>query len=1206
MASTLKHLRSSTTDKRPTASGLAEGQLALNTASGTPALFFKDNGGGVVKVGPAHVGGTAPNASPAGSAGNSMGELWVDNGTTINGLKYYDGSVFVNLTPSGSTTVPGLVELATNAETQAGTDTVRAVTPSGLQSKISDSISTTSSTTIASATAVKTAYDLANAALPRSGGSVTGELLIAPSGSLVFEGSTNDGFETTLAVTDPTADRIITLPNTTGTVITTGDTGTVTSTMIVDGTIVNADINASAAIVDTKLATIATAGKVSNSATTATSANTASAIVARDGSGNFTANVITASLTGNVTGNVTGNLTGTASAIADDTVTSAKIVDGAIVNADVNASAAIAGTKISPNFGSQNIVTTGTATASGFIPTGSSVPTNGMYLPAANQLGFSTNGTGRLFVDASGRVGIGTSTPVSPLTIIGAVDGVSFGTNTTSLASSTANGVFSPTGNQLGFTTNATERVRIDTGGRLLVGTSVAYSILGFQAGTQLAAQDGTVLCIRNTENNAGTELNCAKSRGTVGAAATVVSGDTIAIQRFAAFEGTSYVEAARVAAQVDGTPGTNDMPGRLVFSTTADGGSTVSERMRIDSSGRVGIGATSPTELLQVGGNIFANGGFVRTAGAGGAAITTRGFRQTIDGTEYLAIYHDNTGAVFNVNGSERARIDSSGRLLVGASSARSNYYGSVTPGGIQLETGTQSLFQNSNNAIGSAFYLGKSRGATVNSNTVVQAGDQLGAVIFFGADGTNVWPGAQITAEVDGTPGANDMPGRLVFSTTADGAASPTERMRIDNAGNTTWNGVGLKLTTGRNISATVDNSSINILGGDITTNPGANIELYGGTHVSFANTMILDANEHRFRTANGVTERMRIDSSGNVGIGGVPGSYRLDVLGSGGQRILNQGGGSFLEIGQGTTTNQPAYIDLIGDTTYADFGFRIIRNGGGANANTEFVHRGTGDLRLYTQDAAPITFYTANAERARIDTSGRLLVGTSASITAVSFPSLVQSNSFYSYQSSLFSADANGSNTFFLKSRNATTGSHTVVQANDVFGQINFAGSDGANFVSGANIAAAVDGTPGTNDMPGRLVFSTTADGAASPTEQLRISNGGTVIYNQPAPAAVDVTATLTVANLTAKIITSSTAAAVTMTLPTGTLMDGGFSGLYNNMAFEWSVINTGATNAVTVQGGTGHTLVGSGTVAANNSQRFLSRRTAATTWVTYRLT
>jgi len=81
------------------------------------------------------------------------------------------------------------------------------------------------------------------------------------------------------------------------------------------GDIVNADINASAAIADTKLATIATAGKVSNSATTATNANTASTIVARDASGNFTAGTITASLTG------------TATAVADGAVTTAKLAD---------------------------------------------------------------------------------------------------------------------------------------------------------------------------------------------------------------------------------------------------------------------------------------------------------------------------------------------------------------------------------------------------------------------------------------------------------------------------------------------------------------------------------------------------------------------------------------------------------------------------------------------------------------------------------------------------------------------------------------------------------------------------------------------------------------------------------------------------------------------------------------------------------------
>jgi hypothetical protein len=161
--------------------------------------------------------------------------------------------------------------------------------------QLSDSTGTTSSVLAATPTAVKSAYDLAALALPKAGGVITGALEIGNSGSLVFEGSTNDGNETTLTVADPTADRTITLPNVTGTVITTGDSGTVTSAMIANGTIVNADINASAAIADTKLATISTAGKVSNSATTATNANTASAIVARDASGDFAAGDITIS-----------------------------------------------------------------------------------------------------------------------------------------------------------------------------------------------------------------------------------------------------------------------------------------------------------------------------------------------------------------------------------------------------------------------------------------------------------------------------------------------------------------------------------------------------------------------------------------------------------------------------------------------------------------------------------------------------------------------------------------------------------------------------------------------------------------------------------------------------------------------------------------------------------------------------------------------
>jgi hypothetical protein len=158
----------------------------------------------------------------------------------------------------------------------------------------------------------------------------------------------------------------------TGSVVGTSDAQTLTSKTIdaasnTISNIANANISSSAAIADSKLATISTAGKVANSATTATSSNTNSAIVARDSSGNFSAGTITATLSGNVTGAVTGNastattlqtardfqITGDieAAAVSFNGSSSVSLVSsiatGAIVNADINASAAIDKTKIS-------------------------------------------------------------------------------------------------------------------------------------------------------------------------------------------------------------------------------------------------------------------------------------------------------------------------------------------------------------------------------------------------------------------------------------------------------------------------------------------------------------------------------------------------------------------------------------------------------------------------------------------------------------------------------------------------------------------------------------------------------------------------------------------------------------------------------------------------------------------------------------------
>lgn len=90
----IQNLRSATANKRPVAGSMSDGQIALNTNSGSAGLFFKDASGNLIKAGPVSVGTSAPNSSPAGSSGNSVGEIWLDTSGGGYVIKIWDGSAW--------------------------------------------------------------------------------------------------------------------------------------------------------------------------------------------------------------------------------------------------------------------------------------------------------------------------------------------------------------------------------------------------------------------------------------------------------------------------------------------------------------------------------------------------------------------------------------------------------------------------------------------------------------------------------------------------------------------------------------------------------------------------------------------------------------------------------------------------------------------------------------------------------------------------------------------------------------------------------------------------------------------------------------------------------------------------------------------------------------------------------------------------------
>lgn len=290
-----------------------------------------------------------------------------------------------------------------------------------------------------------------------------------------------------------------------------------------------------------------------------------------------------------------------------------------------------------------------------------------------------------------------------------------------------------------------------------------------------------------------------------------------------------------------------------------------------------------------------------------------------------------------------------------------------------------------------------------------------------------------------------------------------------------------------------------------------------------------------------------------------------------------------------------------------------------------------RTTVGLKFESEASYPITFNSGNGynfqgdgvTHSYIADSGNWYMGAGAQPAGftVAGLNLIGKDTFFHLSMSRTTDDINSPAIYLNKSRGSYA-SPTSPILNDGIGSIFF---QVYNAAAGATQPAAailgiVDGEVGTSadssDAPGALSFRTTGDGTSTPTERLRISSTGLATFSgdaafagnridkQAAPTAVNTTSTLGTAALLGRLLTTAPAGAVNLTLPTGTLMDAAL-GISTDQAVEWAVVNTNGTNTSTILAGTGHTVVGNMAVGPNVSAMFRTRKTAANTFITYRV-
>ena len=376
----------------------------------------------------------------------------------------------------------------------------------------------------------------------------------------------------------------------------------------------------------------------------------------------------------------------------------------------------------------------------------------GLYSPGADQVAISTNGTGRLFIDANGNVSVVAADGQFNLTKTAARQ---YQLRVTGPSSSDGLAIRDESG--------STELARFCRDGKLGLGASTPTEKL-----TVGDSSASPAIAIGRTPFSTYGNL--------------LIHGSANAISSHTDSSGDSTVSVGASKIVV----GNGDIRFQRSSSTAAGSPRTFSDSVYINSAGNVGIGTAVPSNKL-VASNSGAEG--VEFA-PGYSSNLNRIQHYNRSSSSYIDSVHiANSHQFWKANTTEAARIDSSGRLLVGTSSA-------VTGAGSQY-----SRLSVIGNTTGSAGGGRASIGRGVPATSLI-SGSEIG-YLYFTDSTTGEY--ASIGVFADSTPGAGDYPGRLVFSTTADGASSPTERMRINKDGEIICGG-----TTGRRIELDGPNST------------------------------------------------------------------------------------------------------------------------------------------------------------------------------------------------------------------------------------------------------------------------------------------------------------------------------------------------------------------------------------------------------------